>query len=305
MNAPGDGRILVTGTFLDGLACDIPSQNWGAREWSRQFDVFRTMGMDTVVVIRVGWRDLGMYRSQVMPTPICERDDLVQLFLEESQRTGLRLYMGVYDGSDWMREPAWADETALNLDLIDELLQRYGRHPAFHGWYLSHEPSLSLEPWQIWEPLAARMRQCTPGKPILISPRYEGRKWLPQAPKPPHAYATEFGAALAKMTQRLDHAAFMDGHCGVTELADYAAAMKPVIAAHGMDFWSNLETFDRDMPFRFPPIDWLKMRHKLEAVRPYVTKVITFEAAHFLSPYSMWESARTLYQRYMEYCGRD
>jgi hypothetical protein len=57
------------------------------------------------------------------------------------------------------------------------------------------------------------------------------------------------------------------------------------------------------MPFRFPPIDWLKLRHKLEAVQPYVAKVITFEAAHFLSPYSMWESARALYRRYMEYKG--
>jgi hypothetical protein len=99
MNAKASRTVLITGTFLDGLACDIPSQNWGAAEWAQQFDVFREMGMDTVIIIRVGWRDLGMYPSRVMPTPIVERDDLVQLFLDESQRTGLRLYMGGYDVS--------------------------------------------------------------------------------------------------------------------------------------------------------------------------------------------------------------
>jgi len=44
----------TTGTFLDGIPCDIPSQNWGRTEWQKQFAVFEEMGMDTVVIIRVG-----------------------------------------------------------------------------------------------------------------------------------------------------------------------------------------------------------------------------------------------------------
>ena len=30
--------------------------------------------------------------------------------------------------------------------------------------------------------------------------------------------------------------------------------MKPVMDKHGVDLWSNLETFDRDMPFRPPTL---------------------------------------------------
>ena len=96
----------------------------------------------------------------------------------------------------------------------------------------------------------------------------------------------------------------MDGHVDFAELARYAGAMKPVLDKRGIDFWSNVETFDRDMPFRFPPIDWNKLRVKLEAVQPFVSKLITFEAPHFLSPYSMWESARMLFRRYIEYVER-
>lgn len=34
----------ITATFLDGICCDIPSQNWGPKEWARQFDAFVEMG---------------------------------------------------------------------------------------------------------------------------------------------------------------------------------------------------------------------------------------------------------------------
>ena len=44
--------MMLTGTFLDGMAGDIPSQNWGAGEWKAQFDVFKAMGVDTLVMFR-------------------------------------------------------------------------------------------------------------------------------------------------------------------------------------------------------------------------------------------------------------
>ena len=294
--------MRITGTFLDGLPCDIPSQNWGSREWEKQFDVFKGMGMDTVVIIRVGSRERGahlaMYDSTVMKAPVCDRDDLVALFLDLAERNSLRLYMGLYDAGHWQTHDNQG-EVAVNLELIDELLERYGQHRAFYGWYLSHEPGLELRPWEIWDPLVRKLRAATPEKPILLSPRYEGCKW--ERSFPADEYARLFDEALGHMTERIDAAAFMDGHVDFHELGDYAGAMKGVLDRHGIAFWSNIETFDRDMPFGFPPIDWQKMRVKMEAVAPLVSKIITFEAPHFLSPYSMWESGRMLYARYMEY----
>jgi len=296
----GKKIIPVTGTFLDGIAADVPSQNWSPAEWEKQFNVFREMGMDTVVIIRVGWRRRAMFPSRVMPADIVDCEDMVRVFLDQAQRTGMMLYMGVYDNSDYLLKPEWSSEIAVNLELIAELTQRYGPHPAFHGWYLSHEPSLALEPWRIWDPLAASMRKLTPEKPILLSPRYEGEKWR-KVPAAPEDYAGEFNSVLSQMREHIDYAAFMDGHCGLNELGDYAACLSRAVRSHGVEFWSNLETFDRDIPIRVPPIEWTKMRYKIEAVQPYASKIITFEAAHFLSPYSMWESGRLLFARYMDY----
>jgi hypothetical protein len=101
----------------------------------------------------------------------------------------------------------------------------------------------------------------------------------------------------------IDAAAFMDGHVHFHELEDYVKVTRDVCAKFGVAFWSSLETFDRDMPWRFPPIEWIKMKHKLEVVQAYAEKIITFEAPHFLSPHSMFPSAHGLYRRYMDYIG--
>lgn len=291
----------ITATFLDGICCDIPSQNWGPSEWARQFDVFRDMGMDSVMIIRVGWSFMSMFKSKVLKTDVYDADDRVALFLDEARRTGLRLYMGMHDTYKCWRQFDWEGEVSINIELIDELMERYGKHPAFYGWYVSHEPGLDSLPWNIWNPLIAKIRKVSPRKPVLLSPRFEGRKWDPDNPRPPKSYAHMFDDAMSHMTQKIDAAAFMDGHPAFGELREYVSLMKPVMDKHGIAYWSNLETFDRDMPIRFPPIDWNKMRMKLELVQPYVSKVMTFEAPHFLSPYSMWESGRMLYRRYMEY----
>ena len=93
----------------------------------------------------------------------------------------------------------------------------------------------------------------------------------------------------------------MDGHVDFKELDSFMAATREVSDRFGVEFWSNLETFDRDMPWKFPPIEWQKMRLKLEVARKYAKKIITFEAPHFLSSYSCYPAAARLRECYLEY----
>lgn len=48
--------MKITGTFLDEISHDIPHQNWGADEWDRDFRAMRAISIDTVVMIRCGYR---------------------------------------------------------------------------------------------------------------------------------------------------------------------------------------------------------------------------------------------------------
>ena len=152
---------------------------------------------------------------------------------------------------------------------------------------------------KIWKPLAKKMMEFDPTKRIMISPRYAGSKWAKDHAVTPQQHQKHFDYIFSELEGVVHEAAFMDGHVNFSELERFVAATHEICAKHGVSFWSNLETFDRDMPWRFPPIEWIKMKHKLEVVQPYVEKIITFEAPHFLSPYSMYPSAKGLCRRYL------
>ena len=71
---------------------------------------------------------------------------------------------------------------------------------------------------------------------------------------------------------------------------------------YGMECWTNIESFDRDMPIRFLPIKWEKLLFKLDAARRAgMQNVITFEFSHFMSPNSAYPQAGHLYDRYCDY----
>jgi hypothetical protein len=100
-----------------------------------------------------------------------------------------------------------------------------------------------------------------------------------------------------------DICAFQDGQIHYQELPRFLAGIADLGARHGVTIWSNLETFDRDMPIKFPPADWRNLRFKLEAAASTAEKIITFEFAHFMSPNSCYPAAHRLFDRYAAYAG--
>jgi hypothetical protein len=179
---------------------------------------------------------------------------------------------------------------------------RYGHRAAFKGWYLTFEIA------RMDEPRVAGLRQLglhakalSPHLPTLISPYIQGRK-LVNDPVTLEQHHADWEQILARLAGAVDIVAFQDGQVDYDVLPEYLQANGALIRKHGMQAWSNVETFDRDMPFNFPPIDWRKLWWKMTAAEAAgVDKLITFEFSHFLSPQSCWPAARTLFERYREY----
>ena len=104
----------------------------------------------------------------------------------------------------------------------------------------------------------------------------------------------------------VDIVAFQDGCIPYPHFGKICRIMKEEGERHGITVWINCESFDRDMPFRFPPINWRTMRYKLEqASLAGIREAVTFEYSHFMSPYSMWPSAGRLRERYLEWMKGD
>lgn len=303
----------ITGTFLDEISHDIPHQNWSEKEWEQDFVHMRNMGIDTVILIRSGYRRFITYPSVYLMQKGCYRPpvDLVEMFLSLADRFGMQFYFGLYDSGAYWDTGNMQHEIDHNRYVIDEVWKQYGHHASFKGWYLSMEISRKTSgAIEAFRSLGMQCKQVSGGLPTLISPWIDGKKAVlaasGQITKEDavslEAHTREWTEIFDGIQGAVDAVAFQDGHIDYHELDDFFRINKQMADRFGMQCWTNAESFDRDMPIKFLPIKWEKLKMKLEAAqRAGYDKAITFEFSHFMSPQSMYPSAHHLYQRYMEY----
>jgi hypothetical protein len=291
--------LPITGTFLNEITFDIPSQNWGPTEWAADFDAMREIGIDTVVVIKGGLRKETLFPSEVIGTNTSY--DLARLFLQEAEKRDMHLYFGTYDSWEWARNGTWKEEIDVNRRFMDEVWQRYGEYRSFSGWYVKHETSHRRFHFrEIYQGVSEHAKRLSPDKTVLISPFYPTKKIYGDEALSPEEFADNWRQMLDGITT-IDYAAFQDGTASLDELPAYLVQAKLVMDDLGITLWNNVETFTRDMPIKFPPIDFRELREKLIASTGVVEKNITFEFSHFMSPNSCYPAARNLYRRYREY----
>lgn len=295
----------ITGTFLDEITHDIPCQNWGKTEWARDFDSMKAVGIDTVILIRAGYRKAATFSSHVLAAkagafPV--RTDLVQMFLDQAHRCGMDFYFGTYDSGEYWIRGDYQRETDINRAFCDEVGERYVHHPAFKGWYISHEINAFNDGMmKVYEQLAAHLRGIS-RIPILISPYVKGVKQFGDEAIELKQHMIEWDRVFSRLAGHVDIVAFQDGQVDLAELPDYLAANCQLASKYGLTSWSNVESFDRDMPIKFPPIDYRKLLLKMDQANlAGVDKLITFEFSHFMSPNSIYPAAHHLYNRYQEW----
>lgn len=294
----------ITGTFLDEITHDIPSQNWGRQDWRREFELYRRIGIDTIILIRGGYRDRCVFPALSLPNLMPVQEDLARVFVDLAEEFSLQLYFGTYDsGVHWHRGAYWK-EIDLNRAFVDEVAERYGGSPAFAGWYLCHETSRhDSHIVELFREISSHCRQAK-NVPVLISPFPEGSKQVGTA----NAFTLEesldhWDRIFEETREFIDICAFQDGQIDYSEIDEFHRGMSALGRKHGILMWANVESFDRDMPIKFPPADWRRLRHKIELASREVEKLVTFEFAHFMSPHSCYLAARNLYARYAEEFG--
>ncbi len=306
--------MRIKGTFLDEISHDIPHQNWGRNEWDKDFGSMKAVGINTVIMIRCGYKRWITFPSRVLSAEESAHipaEDLVKMFLELSEKHGMAFYFGLYDSGKYWINGDYEKEVELNKRVIDEVWQLYGHMPAFKGWYLSQE--CSRKTGQIIDLYASLGRYCkevSGGLPTMISPYIDGIKNISQYTSDTvratgvslKKHEDDWSEIFEGIKDAVDIVAFQDGHVDIDELTDFLKINKALADKFGLECWTNSETFDRDMPIKFLPIKWEKLRLKLEmAEKAGIENGITFEFSHFMSPQSAYLQAGHLYNRYSEY----
>lgn len=310
---PRGNALPITGTFIDEISHDIPHQNWGAREWELDFQHMQRMGIDTVIMIRSGYRKFITWPSKYLLSQGCYMPsmDLLELFLSLADKYGMRFYFGLYDSGRYWDTGDMQWEIEMNRHVIDEVWQSYGHHRSFGGWYISTEISRATKgAVETFHAMGKQCKDVSGGLPTFISPWIDGKKAVEAA----GASLTKEEAVSVEQHERewdeifdgihdvVDAVAFQDGHIDYDELDAFFSVNKRLADKYGMQCWTNAESFDRDMPIKFLPIKWDKLRLKLEAAkRAGYDKAITFEFSHFMSPQSAYPQASHLFDRYTDY----
>ena len=276
---PKNNGLKITGTFLDEISHDIPHQNWGEKEWDLDFQHMKNIGIDTVIMIRSGYRKFITFPSPYLLKKGCYMPsvDLVDMFLRLAEKYGMKFYFGLYDSGKYWDTGDMTWEVEDNKYVIDEVWENYGsKYKSFGGWYISGEISRATKG-------AIGAFQALGG----VSVQQHEKEW---------------DEIFDGIHEVVDACAFQDGHIDYDELDAFFSVNKKLADKYGMQCWTNAESFDRDMPIRFLPIKFDKLRMKLEAAkRAGYDKAITFEFSHFMSPQSAYLQAGHLYDRYKEY----
>lgn len=306
--------MKITGTFLDEISHDIPHQNWGRAEWDADFSHMKAVGIDTVFLIRSGFQRWLTYPSKVVmqeeggyAPPV----DLVKMFLELADKHHMKFYFGLYDSGKYWWKGDFQKEVDINLKVIDEVWKNYGHYKSFQGWYLTQEVSRRTgKVIDLYAKLGKHCKDISNNLPTLISPWIDGKKAVMAASSTISReeavslkqHESEWSEIFDGIKGVVDAVAFQDGHIEFHELPDFFAVNKRMADRYGIQCWTNAESFDRDMPIKFMPIKFEKLRMKLEAARKAgYDKAITFEFSHFMSPQSAYLQAGHLYNRYKEY----
>lgn len=306
--------MRITGTFIDEISHDIPHQNWGKKEWEQDFIHMKAVGIDTVIMIRGGYGKFITYPSEyLMKSYACYRPstDLVELFLSLADKYEMKFYFGLYDSGIYWETGDLQHEIDANRYVIDEVWTKYGHYKSFGGWYVSTEISRKTKgAINAFKTLGLQCKGVSNGLPTLISPWIDGKKavmahtsGLSKADAVSvKEHEQEWGEIFEGISGAIDAVAFQDGHVDYHELPAFFEVNKKLADRFGLQCWTNVESFDRDMPIKFLPIKFDKMRLKLEAAAlAGYDKAVTFEFSHFMSPQSAYLQAGHLYNRYQEY----
>ena len=287
----------ITGTFIDEITWDIPSSNWSRDQWRADFDNMQAIGIDTMIFIRGGYGDKTVFPSKTIGTPYA--DDFAGFVFEEASKRGMEILFGLYHSKRWDLVGN-EKEIQKNKAFIDEVYERYGHYPAFKGWYLPHEVSSNI--YGIGELMRALSGMCkdkTPDKNVLISPYFKTEITSKEILTPEQTFEV-WDEIFAVGAKDVDICAFQDGTAPLSQMDDYYGAILKACRRNNMQHWVNTETFERDVRCMYYPIPFQDLVNKLEHHKNYADKIITFEFSHFLSPQSIYPSAKNLNALYVE-----
>lgn len=144
------------------------------------FSAYENIGIDTVIMIRSGYRKFVTFPSPYLLKKGCYMPsvDLVDMFLRLAEKYGMKFYFGLYDSGKYWDTGDMTWEVEDNKYVIDEIWKNYGsKYKSFGGWYISGEISRATKgAIGAFHTLGKQCKDVSNGLPTFISPWIDGKK---------------------------------------------------------------------------------------------------------------------------------
>jgi hypothetical protein len=304
---PRTGAPRLTGGF-------IQYQPWmmslAASDWRRELAAMRRAGMTLVIV---QWLASG--GNRYMPDGPGHVDP-TEVILEEADRTGMEVFVGLTTDEDWWDHATEAaylkGAAAASTAVAEEGWIRYGSHPAFAGWYMPQETwDGDFDVAQVgrlrtfFRTVTDRCHALSGGKPVGTSPFFAA-KVTPAVVERTYTDMLR-GSGLDILIPQDGVGAQgcetdVEGH-----VVPYFRAYESACRATGVRLWSDVESFRivngpplNDKPTEFVPADVRRLARQMTAEAPLASRLVTFDFFHYMSPYR-GTTQKALYDAYLKW----
>jgi hypothetical protein len=297
-------RPALSGSFLQPDLGDA----WTLSQWHNEFHYMKKAGLNRMVL---QWTTDSKEKTTIYPSGIAgytqsTKHDVVERALDAADASGAQVYLGLQINDDWwtkyLTDKCWLNNEAKLANLLaDDLWKRYGHHKSMAGWYLGFEVDNTATTSAEWDNLVTfyrrvgnHLHKLTPGKPTLISPFFSTTADLS-----PTQWQTLWEYVLKRSP--IDILALQDGvgvaHATTKELPEWFSAVGNAIqkSRPQMQFWADTETFNLDSE----PQAIRSIVNDMRAVRPYVSRYLSFSFNHYLSPQQVSPLYHETYLNYL------
>ena len=272
----------LRGTFLQ---LDGANLSWTDAQWEQEIRAMKKLGMDTLIICATAQDTYAFCRLSEYPLwAKCGTDDPLQALLDLSQKHGIKVYVGLYAWG-WEKQGTadFAEFARRCIVISDEVWHRYGKHPAFVGWYvlnweMGNVPDENNVAVKAYRRVVPHLRCLSPKMPIITAPYFT-------IDCDPATFESGWRKLLPLLD--VDILSMQDGvGCGRNltpeNVKPYFEGMMRACKDSGVEFWADVEIFD-SVP-EWKPAQVERVVRQMESVSPYVEKIVVFEFNHYYSP---------------------
>ncbi len=254
--------------------------NFTEEQWRAKVVEHKKMGLDTLVLLCTAIYEQCYYDYDELPFAdhiACK--DCMEVFLDEADKQGIDVFLSAGFYGDW----TLPQENTTKRELIDKAIrgmkrvnELYGHHKCVIGWYMPDE-------WEIKghfeekfidyiNEISAVVHSFNPEYKTIIAP-YGTNMTVPDE---------KYVEQLSRMD--VDYIAYQDEvgveKSTVEQTGAYYKALKEAHDKAGRaKLWADVETFTFEGQVYKSALlsaDWERVKAQMEAVSPYVEKIIVF-----------------------------